>query len=66
MLIHRLQTAVVGVTFLLMGHDLGAQESLVPVPEQPPQPPNSSAEDFQVLTRGPIHEAFAEQLSQKL
>ena len=65
MLIHRLQTAVVGVTFLLMGHDLGAQESLVPVPEQPPQPPNSSAEDFQVLTRGPIHEAFAEQLSQK-
>ena len=65
MRIQPIRSLVVTATLVLSSYHLLAQEAVVPVPEQPPQPNSATGEDFQVLTRGPVHEAFAAQMSQK-
>ena len=65
MRIQHMHSVVVTAILVLSGSHLAAQQSVVPVPEQPPQPNSATGENFQVLTRGPVHEAFAAQMSQK-
>jgi len=48
------------MALVALGAGLGLGQAWAAPADQPPQPPVAAEEGVQVLTRGPVHEAFAE------